>query len=336
MARDGSGAAGTSRSTSREVQRLLADALEGEDARLLALEQRLGQLQAERSRAASRPEIATTETHASGPAAEEEDPVQDLNEARRLVAESGRYLRELERSIEALEQPARPAWPEPPPPAPPPAASDGWERPTPVREGSSSQPRPSDPARHELGRVFAPSSAPAAGEPAWARAMVSAQERTLVALERLAEALGGSREAEAAALEERLAALESALSAPSTPAPAPPTPVSEPVAVPTAAAAPRPTASPRPTGAAPAGFATTSQLLRARMQAEGAPPSDAARLALSAASRRAPPQAPAPAAPAAPLERPARAELLRLAGEHQALITAQVRLLEQWLQLLEP
>ena len=370
MARDGSGAP----AVSSEVQRLLQEALEGEDERLLALERRLGQLQAERSRAASRsavpapasPATASPATASSPPPPA--DQVTDLDEARQLVAESGRYLRELERSIQALEGRA-PASPEPPPPAPvaarsaglapPPAPattpalgqpasaalpeapdpwSGGWDRPAaPVREGSSSQARPTDPSRHELGRVFAPGShAAAAGEPAWARAMVSAQERTLAALERVAESLQGAREAEAAALEERLLALESALAAASAP------PVEAPTAfVPPAAAlggggsaaATAAAAAPAPAPVVPPPL-TSSAALRARLQASPAPASPA-RVALSEALRRAPPAQPAappPPEPAAVL----RAGLLELAGEHQALVAAQVRLLERLLHLLEP
>lgn len=298
MGRETRGAA-----VSAEVQRLLQDALEGEDERLLALERRLGQLQAQRARGAAptpAPDPAPAPEAPSLRPAPPAAPPLELAEARRLVDESGRYLRELERSIEVLEREEDEA-PEPPPP---PAGA-----PLPRARASGSQGRPSDPGRHELGRVFAPGgggSGVPEGEPAWARALVDAQERTLAALERLEQTLHAGQER-----------LEASVAAARVPA------ASAEAAPPAELPGPARAVGPRP-----------SEALRARLSQapqEGVAP---VRGALAETVRGAAP--PATSARHARTEHgPRRAALLELAGEQQALLATQVRLLERLLALVE-
>lgn len=311
---------------SEEVQRMLQEALEGEDQRLVALERRLGQLRAERWRPDGRepagvgadarhndlelgPPLLPPQPPPPAPAPPEE-PL-DLDEARRLVAESGRYLRELERSIQAMEGAAPDAEPDEPPDfsrvQPIPASVRGGDR------------HLHDPARHELGRVFG-AQGPQEAEPAWAQALVAAQERTLAAVERLGEVLArvvptpDDRRAEELVqpgwqLAQRVEELERRL-----PEPAPRVSARDPE-VPSSRAAPRSGVSAR---------------LRAHLSSAAPRPLDPARAALAQALAGTPPLAAPP-----PRREPAREELIHLAGEHQALVMGQVRLLERLIALLE-
>jgi hypothetical protein len=91
-----------------QIQRLLEDALADEDLRLEALEQRVSELQARRR---ARAEAAPPAVEADEPEDEPEGVEADeggvdtvgLEEARRLVRESGQFLRQLQEQIDRLE-----------------------------------------------------------------------------------------------------------------------------------------------------------------------------------------------------------------------------------------
>jgi len=168
----------TGRPASRgDVHHLLREALDSEDRRLDALEERihaLGSLDAD-----------------EGPNGGRDDEA-EIEEARRLVAESGGFLRQLQEQVELLEASGRGTSRPAPDPRPVEPSGSG---PRPVRgapgppSDASARPAPERTERYDLTSAFGGGGGEAGEEPAWARVLRSGQERLLAALERV-EMLG--------------------------------------------------------------------------------------------------------------------------------------------------